>query len=35
MKLYPPIDDYSDEDVGINPSLNVHRAKISFNKSKA
>jgi len=33
LKLYPPIDDYSDEDVGIAPSSSNMRAKISFGKS--
>ena len=35
LKLYPPIDDYSDEDLGINPSSsNMMRAKISFGTKK-
>lgn len=32
LKLYPPIDDFSDEDVGIAPSSSNVRAKISFGK---
>lgn len=33
QKLYPPIEDYSDEDVGIAPSSSNLRAKVTFNKS--
>ena len=33
QKLFPPIDDFSDEDLG-QPGKN-HRAKVSFNKSTA
>lgn len=33
LKLYPPIDDYSDEDVSIAPSSTNMRAKITFGNS--
>jgi hypothetical protein len=33
QKLYPPIEDFSDEDVGIAPSSSNLRAKVTFNKS--
>lgn len=35
QKIYPPIDDYSDEDVGVSPSSLNLRAKVSFGKSAA
>ena len=33
LKLYPPIDDFSDEDLGIAPSSSNMHAKISFGMS--